>query len=269
MDIALYHVDAFANQLFAGNPAAVCILPKWIPDYFLQKLAAENNQPATAFLVKQDDQYDMRWFTPEYEIDLCGHGTLSAAYVIFHILEPHKDKIDFISPIGLLKAYRQDDHITLDFPVKDIEICEAPAALIDGLGIKPNKVYQYKTERYLVVYDNEETIRQIRPDIQKLKALSHRGVIVTAPGNTVDFVSRVFYPHKAMYEDAMTGSSYCLLVPYWAEQLQKQKFHAHQVSHRGGEVICELQDDKVLLHGNAMLYMKGIITINETETTTL
>jgi PhzF family phenazine biosynthesis protein len=267
MNIALYHIDAFATKHFAGNPAAVCVLPRAMPDSFLQKIAAENNQPATAFLVKNGDQYNMRWFTPEYEIDLCGHGTLSAAYVIFNILEPHRDKIEFISPIGLLLVYRQGDRITLDFPVKEIEKCEAPAALIDGLGQTPTRVYQYQNERYLVVYDTEDTIKALRPDIQILKKLSHRGIIVTAPGNTVDFVSRVFYPHKAMYEDAMTGSSYCLLVPYWSEQLHKQKFHARQISHRGGEVICELQNNKILLHGNAVMYMQGMITINETETT--
>jgi PhzF family phenazine biosynthesis protein len=267
MNIPIYQVDAFATQLFAGNPAAVCVLPTQLPDNLLQKIAAENNQPATAFLVKENEKYYMRWFTPEYEIDLCGHGTLSAAYVIFRILEPQKDRIEFTTPAGLLHAYRQSERITLEFPVKPIEKCVAPTALIEGLGMTPTTVYQYESERYLVIYDTEDDIKQLRPDMQILKKLPHRGIIVSARSDNVDFVSRVFYPNKTLYEDAMTGSSYCLLVPYWVQKLQKQKFHARQLSHRGGEVICELDKNKVLLHGNAVMYMQGMMTINETGIT--
>jgi PhzF family phenazine biosynthesis protein len=266
MNIPIYQVDAFSSKLFSGNPAAVCVLPTWFSDNLLQKIASENNQPATAFLVKENEEYHMRWFTPEYEIDLCGHGTLSAAHVIFQLLEPHKNQIDFITPAGPLYAYRQAERITLDFPVKKIEECAAPTALIEGLGMTPTKVYQYKAERYLVVYDTEDDIKKLRPDMRMLQRLPHRGVIVTAQGDTVDFVSRVFYPKKTLYEDAMTGSSYCLLVPYWVQQLQKQKFHALQLSQRGGEVICESHENKVLLHGHAVIYMQGMMTINVTET---
>ena len=267
MNMPIFQVDAFATQLFSGNPAAVCVLPTRFPDTLLQKIAAENNQPATAFLVKENEKYYLRWFTPEYEIDLCGHGTLSAAYVIFQILEPHKNQIDFITPAGNLQAYRQGERITLDFPVKVIKACRAPTALIEGLSMRPSQVYEYKSERYLAVYDTEDEIRQLRPDMQILKTLPHRGIIVTARGDSVDFVSRVFYPKKTLSEDAMTGSSYCLLVPYWMQQLKKQQFHARQLSSRGGEVICELHENKILLHGNAVMYMQGMMTINESEIT--
>jgi PhzF family phenazine biosynthesis protein len=260
MKIPYYHVDSFATKLFAGNPAAVCILEKWLPDHLLQSIATENHLPATAFLVK-DDQYSTRWFTPEYEIDLCGHGTLALGHVIFNDLEPTLRRVDLHSPAGLLRISKQNELITLDFPIKSIEHYASPL-LEQGLGYQPKAVYRYKAERCLAILDNEEQIKNIKPDMQVLKQLEFRGVIVSAVGVESDFVSRVFYPNKLLSEDAVTGSSHCLLVPYWSNVLNKFELHSRQLSHRGGDVFCELKNDRVYLSGKATTYMQGFIEIN-------
>jgi PhzF family phenazine biosynthesis protein len=260
MTISTYHIDAFTDKLFSGNPAAVCILNQWLPDAVLQKIAEENNLPATAFLVREANQFSIRWFGPEYEIDLCGHGTLAAGYVIFNLLEPSLPEAVLHHPIvGALKIQRQDNLISLNFPVKKFTPCEVPDSLIKGLGIPPKKVYEFKKERLLVIFETEEDIKELNPDLFILKQLEYRGIIVTAKGNDIDFVSRVFYPQKTIFEDSVTGSSYCLLVPYWASQLHKTTFHAQQLSRRGGQVRCELNDNLVILHGNAILYQQGEI----------
>lgn len=264
MKIPCYHVDAFTEKVFSGNPAMVCQLTEWLPDNILQKIAIENNLPATAFLVREQQGYAIRWFAPEYEIELCGHGTLSSAFVIFNILEPSWSTVNLYHPTaGVLRIKHNNGFITLDFPVKTLEPYLIPSSfLIKGLGTVPREIYQYKKERILAVLETEDDIRQLNPDIQSLMQLEHRGIIVTAPGKSVDFVSRVFYPKKTIYEDPMTGSAYCLLIPYWQKQLNKTKFSAKQLSQRGGEVFCELHDDRILLNGKAVLYKQGMILLD-------
>lgn len=258
MQIPIYHVDAFTNKVFSGNPAAVCVLPKWLPDSDLHCIAKENNLPATAFLVREENKFNIRWVTPEYELDICGHGTLSAGYVILNHLEPTWDKVDLQSRVETLQVIRTEDLVTLDFPSKNIEQY-AHSALIQGLGFSPKETYQHKNERCLAVYGTEEEVKALKPDIQVLKRLEHRGITVTAPGREVDFVSRTFYPQKTISEDPATGASHCLLVPYWSERLNKRKLHARQVSERGGEMFCQYLGDRVLISGKAVMYMQGII----------
>jgi len=213
MNITLYHVDAFTNRIFSGNPAAVCILPEWLSDDSLHRIAKENNLPVTAFLVIKNDTYYIRWITPEYELDICGHGSLSAGYIIFNIIDPSSKKVDLHSQIEVLPVIRNNDFVTLNFPAKSIESCSLPL-LEQGLGLTPKAIYQHKNERCIAVFDSEEEVKQLKPNMQILKKLEHRGISVTAPGNEVDFVSRTFYPQKAISEDPATGASHCLLAPY-------------------------------------------------------
>lgn len=259
MRIPTYHVNAFTDTLFSGNPAAVCLLPKWLEANALQKIARENNMPVTAFLV-HNDKWEIRWFTPEYELELCGHGTMAAACVFFSYLEPQSTAISFHSPKGVLNVNKIDDWITLTFPAKPIENCSAPNALIEGLGIQPLETYQQNSERYLVLLENENQVKNLAPNISILKQLQQRGIIVTAPGENVDFVSRTFYPHKNMYiEDAVTGASHCLLAPFWADLLNKETFFAKQLSSRGGFLKCGIFGAKVLLSGKNVLFQLGEI----------
>ncbi len=260
MQIPIYHVDAFTDKIFCGNPAAVCVLPKWLADETLHAIAKENNLPVTAFLVRHDNQFDIRWITPEYELDLCGHGTLSASYVIFNYLEPTWQKVDLQSRIELLQVARTNDFITLNFPAKNIESFESPL-LKEGLGLPFKESYQHKKERCLIVYETEEEIKKLKPDIQLLKKLEHRGITVTAISKEVDFVSRTFYPQKTISEDPATGASHCLLIPYWSKKLNKTKLHGKQLSERGGEMVCEYKNERVLISGKMVLYMHGIITV--------
>jgi PhzF family phenazine biosynthesis protein len=260
MQITIYHVDAFTDKLFCGNPAAVCILSKWLPDHELYAIAKENNLPVTAFLVRDSDKFNIRWVTPEYELDICGHGSLSAGFVIFNYLEPTWQKADLQSRIELLQVLRADDLITLNFPAKNIETFSSPL-LEQGLGGVPKEIYQHENERCLAIYSTEEEVKQLKPNMQILKKLEHRGITVTAPGKNVDFVSRTFYPQKTISEDPATGASHCLLAPYWSKRLKKIDLHALQISERGGEIFCQYRGDRVLISGKAVLYMQGIITI--------
>lgn len=260
MQIAIYHVDAFSDKIFSGNPAAVCILPHWLPDVDLHNISKENNQPVTAFLVRDGNQFSVRWVTPEYELDLCGHGTLSAAYVIFNYLEPTWQTANLRSNLDALQVTRAGELITLNFPAKSIEKCSIPL-LEEGLRLPPVEIYQHKNERCIAVYRTEGEIKQLNPNMQILAKLEHRGITVTAPGNTVDFVSRTFYPKKLISEDPVTGASHCLLAPYWSERLNKTKLRALQVSQRGGEMFCRYQDDRVLISAKAVMYMQGMVTI--------
>lgn len=254
----IYHVDAFTSTVFSGNPAAVCVLESWLSDCQLNMIAKENNLPVTAFLVRNIDQYEIRWITPEYELDLCGHGSLAASYIIFNCLEPSWQCVTLSSVTGLLLVKRDHDLITLDFLAKKCEKVEIQF-LEQGLGLLPKEIYQYKNERVVALYGSEEEVRALKPDIQRLKQLSHRGIIVTAPGVEVDFVSRTFYPEKFIYEDAVTGASHCMLAPFWADRLGKSTLHAWQVSRRGGEIFCEHRNDRVLISGRAVLYMRGVV----------
>jgi PhzF family phenazine biosynthesis protein len=256
----IYNVNTFTNQLFSGNPAAVVILKEPLSDQKLQAIATENNQPVTAFITDfilgQNKKINIRWFTPEYELNLCGHGTLAAAYIIFNKMRPELEKIEFLSPSGSIHTTRKKDLIFLELPVKNIEACDPIPVLSQGLGAEPKYVYQHQMDRCLAVFETEETIRQLKPDLQILQQLPYRGIDITAPGknvDNVDFVSRTFYPKKIISEDPVCGASHCMLVPYWAKQLKKTQLHAYQVSERGGELFCELHNDRILLGGRATL----------------
>ena len=251
----IYKVDAFTDKLFGGNPAAVCPLENWLADDVMQKLAAENNLSETAFFVKENDVYHIRWFTPEYEIDLCGHATLGSAYVIFNHLNHDSDTINFTCKSGKLVVKKKEDLFELNFPSRMPVDCEAPDALLKGINIKPNKIL--KSRDYFLVYNDEKLIEQIVPDFNYLNQLDVVGVIVTAPGKEVDFVSRFFVPNSVIGEDPATGSAHCNLIPYWAKELNKNSLTATQVSPRRAQFICENKDDRVLMAGNVVLYLKG------------
>lgn len=261
MQIPIYHIDAFTNTLFSGNPAAVCVLPTWLPDDDLHAIATENNLSVTSFLVRDGVKFNIRWMTPEDELDLCGHGTLAAGYVIFNYLEPTWQKADLESRIESLQVLRCDDLITLNFPAKNIERCSIPL-LEQGLGFKPQEIYQHKNERCLAVYSTEEEVKELKPDMAILKKIPHRGITVTAPGKEVDFVSRTFYPQKTYSEDPVTGASHCLLAPYWSARLSKSDMQARQISERGGEMFCQCRGDRVLINGKAVMYMRGILLVH-------
>jgi PhzF family phenazine biosynthesis protein len=259
--IKFYHVDAFTDQLFGGNPAAVCLLPSWLPDKDLQAIARENNLPVTAFLVYVQEQFFIRWITPEQELELCGHGALAAAYVIFNELHPSWNSVTLHSSTELLPVVCVDHLITLNFPAKNVTSCDLPL-LAKGLGQMPREIYQHNQERCVAVFDSEDIVYQLQLDLAVLKKLPHRGIVVTAPGKSVDFVSRTFYPQKNIAEDPVTGASHCLLIPYWAKRLNKKALHAKQISERGGELFCHIQDGRVLIGGHAVLYMSGTLILD-------
>jgi len=257
MKLPLYQIDAFTSQVFAGNPAAVCFLEEWLEDGKLQAIAAENNLSETAFLVRFGNEYKIRWFTPTQEVDLCGHATLASAFVVFHCLDPGRKAVIFSSKSGPLKVEQQGEQLRMEFPAIAPQPCSPPADLLKGLGQKPREVF--RAVKYLAVYDSEDEVRSLQPDFAALKHLDCLGVIVTAPGKAVDFVSRFFAPRIGIPEDPVTGSAHCTLVPYWSKRLTKTRLHALQVSPRGGELFCELLEDKVLIAGRAVKYLEGTI----------
>lgn len=261
MKIQTYQVDTFTETLFAGNAAMVCVLEEWLPESMLQAIAEENNQPATAFLVKDNEKYHIRWLSPEYEIPLCGHGSVAAAWVVFNILEPRKQSVEFVYPKGTLNIRHHNGAIVLDFPAHQSEVISTPSRLVDGLGVTPIECYGYKTERCLAVLSDENQVKNLNLNMNLLKELDYRSVVVTASSKEYDFISRVFYPQKAMSEDAVTGSAHCLLVPYWAQKLDKALLHAYQASPRGGSLICEMHHSHISISGKAVLYMQGILVI--------
>lgn len=263
MNIPIYQADAFTDKLYGGNPAAVCPLESWLPDETMQKIAAENNLAETAFFVKSEKGYLLRWFTPEYEIDLCGHATLATAHILYTQLGYNDAAIHFETvKAGILTVTRDGDKYTLDFPSRPPQPVALPMDLINALGGKiPVEVL--KSRDYFVVYENEQDIRDIQPDFNLLAKIDTIGVIVTAEGDAddVDFVSRFFAPAAGIPEDPVTGSAHCNLIPYWADMLEKDKLHAYQISARKGELWCELKGDRVLMSGKAVTYLKGEIYI--------
>ncbi|MDQ3552609.1 MAG: PhzF family phenazine biosynthesis protein [Bacteroidota bacterium] len=265
MAIPIYQVDAFAENIFEGNPAAVVPLDHWLQDKEMQQVAMENNLSDTAFFVKNDspeEGFHLRWFTPEYEIDLCGHATLASAYVIKNFIEPHIQDIIFTTEkAGILKASVKDAVYTLNFPSRNPEPCEVPGKLLSSLGIS-TAVEILKSRDYFVVLPNEEAVLNVEPDFNLMKELDTIGVIVTAKGHKADVVSRCFYPGAGIPEDPVTGSAHCNIIPYWAEKLNKTKLYCRQASARGGDLHCELVNDRVLLSGKCILYMKGEIYSN-------
>lgn len=268
MRIPIYQIDAFTDRLFGGNPAAVCVLGRWLDDSALQSIAAENNLSETAFLVGGNGRYSLRWFTPTVEVDLCGHATLAAAHVVFREMEPALQEVIFDSRSGELRVRRENELMTLDFPASHGMICDCPDLLAEGLGRNPLEVL--RGAMYLCVFADEEDIRSLQPDFSALAKLDLMGVIVTAPGRSVDFVSRMFAPKVGIPEDPVTGAAHCLLTTYWAERTGKTRFTARQLSSRGGELECELRGERVLISGRAVKYLQGEILLQSfTEESTI
>lgn len=260
MTIPIYQVDAFTLGPFSGNPAAVCPLDAWLDDDTLQNIAAENNLAETAFIVPREGGYDLRWFTPAVEVDLCGHATLAAGYVVLNHLQTTLTSVSFETISGELIVTRDGDRLSMDFPARAPTPASAPVfeVLSDALGKAPLEVHLSRD--ILAVYDDEASVRSLSPDQAKLAALDEGlGVIVTAKGDTVDFVSRFFAPKAGIAEDPVTGSAHCTLVPFWAKRLGRSQFVAHQVSARGGELHCEHRGDRVIISGHGVLFLTGSI----------
>lgn len=262
MPFTIYQVDAFAETVFSGNPAAVIPLTNWLEEDLMQQIAMENNLSETAFIVKEDEAYAIRWFTPEYEIDLCGHATLASAFVIKNFIEPHLQEIHFTTQkAGDLKTFTKDGLYTLDFPARMPQAVEVPKGLLESLGVM-TPVEVLRSRDYFVVLPDEEAVRSVEPDFNLMKTLDTIGVIVTAKGKEADVVSRCFYPGLGIQEDPVTGSAHCNIVPYWSQKLNKTKMECHQLSQRGGVLQCELAGDRVLMSGKCVLYMQGTINID-------
>jgi len=259
MKYPFYQIDAFAEKIFEGNPAGVVPLEEWLADKTMQAIAEENNLADTAFFVKKNNGYTIRWFTPTKEVNLCGHATLAAAFVLFNFLDYKKDIIEFDSLSGPLSVKKTDQLLTLNFPSQPPEVCEAPIELIKGLGKTPTQCLKHMD--YIAVFDSEDEVLNITPNHYFLEQLDLRGVIITAPSEKYDFVVRFFAPKYAIAEDPVTGSAYTQLTPYWSNRLGKNKLYAKQLSARGGKVYCELLGDRVLISGNAIKYMDGTIEL--------
>ncbi|HEX7652568.1 MAG TPA: PhzF family phenazine biosynthesis protein [Verrucomicrobiae bacterium] len=264
MKYPCYIVDAFTGQLFRGNPAAVCPLTAWLPDNTLQAIAAENNLSETAFTVPRGTEFELRWFTPTVEMDLCGHATLAAAFVLIQEMGCPHAAIHFHTKSGRLTVSRQADLLVLDFPARPAQSCAVPEALIAGLGARPEQVYRARD--YLAVFNSAAEVLALQPDFTRLHQLDCLGIIVTAPGTDCDFVSRFFAPRAGLNEDPVTGSAHCTLIPYWAARLQRPQLFARQLSLRGGELSCELAGDRVKLGGKAVLYLRGEIVLHDSAT---
>ena len=263
MKLFLYQIDAFTDKLFGGNPAAIVPLDYWLPDETMLNIAAENNLAETAFYVPTESGFHIRWFTPTVEVDLCGHATLAAAYVIFNIQNYEGKSIVFESRSGELRVDCKEDWLTLNFPVDLYHVAVPPPALVESLNTTTlMEVYKGKTD-YLVVVESEEVVQNLELDIIVLSTIPARGIIITASGNDVDFVSRFFAPQSGIDEDPVTGSAHTTLIPYWAERLSKNRLTAKQISKRGGFLKCELDGDRVYIGGQAKLYLKGEILIED------
>jgi len=259
MSIPYYQVDAFTGTLFAGNPAGVAILMEWLTDDVMQAIAAENNLAETAFVVPRGASVDLRWFTPEMEMDLCGHATLAAAHVLFEHLGYRKVSIEFQTRSGMLPVTRSENLLTLDFPSRLAAACDVPEALAEGLGARPLEVY--KSRDFLAVFESESEIRELRPRMDALSKLDCLGIIATAPGYSCDFVSRFFAPAAGVPEDPVTGSAHCTLIPYWSRRLKRSQLHALQVSKRGGELFCSERGERVAISGRAVTYSTGFLHV--------
>jgi PhzF family phenazine biosynthesis protein len=259
MKLPIYQVDAFTDELFGGNPAMVCPLGSWLPTATMQKIAMENCVAETAFFVPHDHDFHIRWFTPEIEMDLCGHATLAAAHVLIQHLDCKTSKIKFQSNSGELSVTTNGDLLTLNFPSRMPVPAVAPQIILDGIRERPLEIL--KSRDYVLVYEDEEQIRRIQPDVGLLNQINidPGGIIVTAPGKQVDFVSRFFTPQASIFEDPVTGSAHCSLIPYWASRYQKQELTALQISPRVGKLFCKNAGDRVLISGKAITYLEGFI----------
>ncbi|MBC8552373.1 MAG: PhzF family phenazine biosynthesis protein [Candidatus Brocadiales bacterium] len=260
MELSLYQIDSFTDMSFEGNPAAVIPLETWLPKNTMQSIAEENNLSETAFFVPKNRGFHIRWFTPKTEVDLCGHATLAAAYVLFNILGYNKDTIEFESKSGTLTVLQKDDWLVMDLPAQSPTPCQVPYEIVKAFDKAP--IECLRSEDYIVVFETESDILSIKPDIDYLKKLDLRGVIITARSRQYDFVSRFFAPKHGIDEDPVTGSAHTQLIPYWAKKLDKAKMKAKQVSSRGGELVCELHNDRVLISGKAVKFLEGKIELN-------
>jgi PhzF family phenazine biosynthesis protein len=260
VQIPIYQVDAFASRVFTGNPAAVCPLESWLPDVQLQEIATENNLSETAFFIPDGDAYQLRWFTPAVEVDLCGHATLATAYVLFKELGVTTPQISFRTKSGELIVHRQDDRLALDFPSRPPDTCTVHPDLVRALGREPEKVLAARD--YLAIYRSEDDVRALQPNMELLASLDRFAVIASAPGREYDFVSRFFAPAKGVPEDPVTGSAHCTLIPYWSTSLGKRHLRAYQASARGGELWCEDCGRRVRIAGNAVLFLRGTISLD-------
>lgn len=259
MKLPIFQVDAFTDHVFGGNPAAVCPLEKWLSDERMQQLAHENNLSETAFFVKKGNEYELRWFTPEIEVDLCGHATLATAHVLFEHLGYDKPEIRFHTKSGSLTVSKEGDRLMMDFPTDDMPQVDPPAVLFQALGVRSDLVF--KTDDYMVVLDSEEAVKKLDPDFRILSEVDARGIIVTAPGKEVDFVSRFFAPGAGIDEDPVTGSAHTKLTPYWSKRLEKENLEARQVSKRVGNLTCRYKGERTEILGHAVTYMIGEVII--------
>lgn len=260
MDLPIYQVDAFTSAVFAGNPAAVCPLTDWLPEGTMQAIATENNLSETAFFVRNGGSFELRWFTPACEVDLCGHATLGTAYVLFEELKEPGEAVRFETKSGELVVRRDGDRLAMDFPSRPPAKVEADSRLAAALGGKPVEILAARD--YLVRYGSAGEVAALTSDMEALKRIDRFAFIATAPGEDCDFVSRFFAPGKGVPEDPVTGSAHCTLIPYWAKELGKTTLHARQISRRGGELFCKLAGDRVEIAGYAALFLKGQIRIS-------
>ena len=258
--LKIYQVDAFTKRIFGGNPAAVIPLQNWLADATLQAIAEENNLSETAFFVQKADHFALRWFTPVAEVDLCGHATLASAHVLFQHLNYTEKEILFHTKSGILSVQQNDDFYCMNFPSDSVQTAAKPDYLEDALGISVQEFYRGKDD-FLAIIDNETQVRMLQPNFSLLHQLTSRGLIVSAKGEKVDFVSRCFFPKLSIDEDPVTGSAHTLLTPYWAKKLGKNDLHAKQISKRSGELRCIRKGERVELYGEAVTYMEGSLQI--------
>ncbi|MFT3919447.1 PhzF family phenazine biosynthesis protein [Cloacibacterium sp.] len=262
MSQKIYQIDAFAEKLFAGNPAAVCPLEKWIDDETMQKITAENNLAETAFTVPVENGFEIRWFTPTIEVDLCGHATLASAFVLINFEGFTEDKINFFSKnSGTLTVTKNGDLFTLNFPSDSLQKVENLSQFKNCFAHQPIEAYQGKTD-YLLIFENESQIVNIKPNFSEIAKINARGIIVSSKSENYDFVSRFFGPNCGVEEDPVTGSAHTTLTPFWAEKLEKTKLKAKQISERGGVLECELKNDRILISGSCKAYLIGEIFID-------
>ena len=258
--VTYYVVDAFTARPFAGNPAGVCLVDAWPAEEKMQQIAGENNLPETAFICKEETGWRIRWFTPAFEMDLCGHATLASGFVILTQLEPGADYVDFASCSGPLRVLRQGDRFTLDFPSRPPVPVVTPEGLAECLGVPVLGCFQSRD--LIVLVEDAAQVASLQPDFAAMaRIIPAEGVVPTAPGEDCDFVSRFFDPHDAIIEDPVTGSAHCTLVPFWADRLGKDTLVARQLSKRGGTLFCENAGQRVFISGNAVLYSVGEIKV--------
>jgi len=257
MKLPIYQLDVFTNNIFEGNPAAVVVMDECIDQHLMQNIAMENNLPETAFIHKEKDYYNIRWFTPTVEVELCGHATLASGHLVLYILEPTRNEVTFHSAKYTLKVRKEEDYLAMKLPSAGYEQAEIPDELIKGLKRKP--VELYKADDYIAVFESQKDITEMKPDFEILRKLNCRGIITTAPGHQADYVSRFFAPAIGIDEDPVTGSAHTKLTPYWSKRLNKKELWAEQLSPRGGRLMCRNLGEYVELLGNARKYLEGYI----------